>query len=342
MDSSTEQTLETIEAMRRQEDHHGYYCVTDYLSELPKFDTATCSLDTPPAPVDALCRSVMATWCNEIAECCNYKKETVAIAMNCLDRFMATSSGQEVLLDRNLYQLASMTALYSSVKIHEAEAMDPKMVSRLSRGVHSAVAVEEMESKMLKAIEWRVNPPTAMSFVRMIIQELVPDHLLNPCEKETIIDLTRFQIELTVNEYNFSTCNGSSIAFACMLNAFESCGGSNTISIGGDGMFLANFETTVGKILFVDEKCILNLRIAIYELMNGGGDDNDNNDDNDNSNSTNCSRQKMLLNKNSSSSMMTNEKGLPGGATATYDTEGNIIDFYSTSPRTVATSCITH
>jgi len=305
MNPSTEQTLETIEAMRRQEDHHRY-CVTDYLSELPKI--ATASLDTP---VDASCRSVMAKWCNEIADFCNYKRETVAIAMNCLDRFMATPSGQEILLDRNLYQLASMTSLYSSVKIHEMEAMDPNLVSRLSRGVHSAAAVELMESKMLKAIQWRVNPPTAMSFARMIINNLVPDHLLSPCEKETILDITRFQIELTVNEYDFSTFNGSSIAFACMLNALESCS--------DDGMFLANFETTMGKTLLVDEYCIQNLRVAIYELMNG--DDND-------------IRQKML-NKNSS---ITN-KGLPGAGVVT--TEGNNNGFHS-SPRTVATSYVVH
>jgi len=52
MNPSTEQTLATIEAMRRQEEHHSY-CVTDYLSEIPKI--ATTSLDTP---VDASCRSL--------------------------------------------------------------------------------------------------------------------------------------------------------------------------------------------------------------------------------------------------------------------------------------------
>jgi len=306
MNPSTEQTLETIEAMRRQEEYHSY-CVTDYLSELPKI--ATTSLDTP---VDASCRSVMGKWCNEIADFCNYKRETVAIAMNCLDRFMSTPIGQqEILLDRNLYQLAAMCALYSSVKIHEMEAMDPNLVSRLSRGVHTTAAVEAMEFKMLNAIQWRVNPPTAMSFTRLIINDLVSDHLLSLCEKETIIDITRIQIELTVNEYDFSTFNGSSIAFACMLNAFESCS--------DDGMFLANFETTMGKTLLVDEECIQNLRVAIYELMNG--DDN--------------SIRQKLLNKNSS----TTNKDL--SCTNVITTRGNKNGFHS-SPRTVVTSCVAH
>jgi len=278
--SSIEQTLETIKAMRRQEEQHYGQSVTDYLSELPTI--ATSSLDS--APVDESCRSVMGKWCNDIADFCAYKRETVAVAMNCLDRFMSTPIGQqEILLDRNAYQLAAMTALYSSVKIHEMEAMDPKLVSRLSRGVHTTAAVEAMEVTMLNAISWRVNVPTAMSFTRLIINELIlPDHhLLSPCEKETIIDLTRIQLELTIMEYDFSTVNASSIAFACMLNAFESCSYDN----------LANFETTMRKILQVDKECIQNLRVAIYELLNDGD-----NSDIDN-NSSICQK---LRNKNNS------------------------------------------
>jgi len=248
--------------MRRQEKCHEY-CVSDYLSELPMITTTAQHIPVD-TPVDSSCRFVMARWCNQIADFCNYNRETVAIAMNCLDRFMSTPSGREVLLDRNLYQLAAMTALYSSVKIHEQEVMDPNLVSKLSHGVHTAAAVEAMESKMLYAIQWRVNPPTAMSFVRMVINDLVPDNVLNPCEKEAIIDISMFQTELIVNEYEFAVFNGSSIAFACMLNAIESCF--------NDDMFFANFETTMEKTLLVDKSSIRYLRIAIYELING--DDN--------------------------------------------------------------------
>jgi hypothetical protein len=251
MDLTTEQTLETIHAMRRQEE--SAYGVSDYLSQLPK----TSPLETP---VDASCRFVMAKWCNEIADFCNYKRETVAVAMNCLDRFMSTSLGQEILMDRNLYQLSAMTALYTSVKIHEQEAMDPNLISSLSRGVHTPQAVEAMECRMLSAIQWRVNPPTAMSFVRMMMN-LVPEHILGPCERETILEITRFQVEMTINEYDFFRFHASSIAFACLLNAIE--------SVSEDGMFYANFETTMGNIMGIHPQSLRDLRIALYELMNG-------------------------------------------------------------------------
>jgi len=252
--STTEQTLETIEAMRRQEEHYGY-CVTDYLSELTKTTTAT------DIPVDASCRLAMAQWCNQIANICNYKRDTVAIAMNCLDRFMATPSGQEILLDRNLYQLAAMTALYSSVKIHEQEVMDTNLVSNLSKGVHTPAVVEAMESKMLMAIQWRVNPPTAMSFMRMI-SDLIPDTSLDCYERQIILDKTRQQIEMTVSEYNFCSFDASSIAFASMLNSIESiCLDS------GNDEFYTNFNMTIGTILAVDGICIDGLRNMIYKHM---------------------------------------------------------------------------
>jgi hypothetical protein len=257
MSSVVEQALETIRVMRSQEE--SAYGVSDYLSTLPTM-MPNSALETP---VDASCRFVMAKWCSEIADFCNYKRETVAVAMNCLDRFMATPSGQEILLDRNLYQLSAMTALYSSVKIHEQEAMDPNLVSSLSRGAHSPQAVEAMESRMLNAIQWRVNPPTAMSFVRMMI-DLVPEHMLGAAERETIVELTRFQIDMSINEYEFSRFDASSIAFACILNATE--------SVSDDGAFHSTFESAMGGALGIDVRGLRDLRIALYELMSGCGD----------------------------------------------------------------------
>jgi hypothetical protein len=246
-----ESTLETMEAMRRQEENA--YQVTDYLTSLPT---------TPlhEAPVDEDCRQVMAKWCNDIADFCNYNRETAAIALNCLDRFMSTPDGRGILLDRNQYQLAAMTALYTAVKIHEHEAMDPTLVSTLSRGAHSAEAVELMESRMLKAIQWRVNPPTASAFVRHML-ELVPAHLMDTSAKDTLLELTQFQVELATCDYKFSQAPASRIAFASLMNAVE--------SIATDQVFLTNFEKTMANSLRIDALSTRDIRIALYESVNG-------------------------------------------------------------------------
>jgi len=163
------------------------------------------------------------------------------------------TGGQEILLDRNLYQLAAMTSLYSSIKIHEQQVMDTQFVSNLSKGVHTPAAIEAMESKMLMAIQWRVNPPTAMSFMRMI-SSLILDTSLDSSTKETILDRTQQQIEMTVSEYSFC----SSIAFASMLNSIK-----GTLD---DDTFYRNFSILVGEILAVDES-INDLRQMMYKHM---------------------------------------------------------------------------
>lgn len=245
-----DETLSTIEVMLRQE---AVYSVSDYLSQLP----ASTTLENP---VDVSCRMVMAKWCSDICTFCHYGKETVQIAMSCLDRFMASPEGYSVLLDRSQFQLAVMTALYTSVKIHEHEAMDPKLVSKLSRGAHSAKAVEAMESRLLNAIGWRVNPPTSMSFVRQIL-DLVPEHLLPQAERETVIELAQLQVELAMESYDFCMMSASSIAMASLFNAVE--------SVSSDGMFISDFEDNLCELTKIDNASLRQIRIYLYESVNG-------------------------------------------------------------------------
>lgn len=244
-------TLETIEVMRRQEE--SAYHVSDYLACLP-------NVPLHESPVDEDCRQVMAKWCHDIADFCNYSRETAAIALNCLDRFMSSPLGIPILLDRNQYQLAAMTALYTAVKVHEHEAMDPALVSTLSRGAHSAEAVEQMENRMLQAVQWRVNPPTAIAFVRHML-DLVPPHLIDASTRDTVLELTQFQVDLATCDYRFSQAPVSRIAFASLMNAIE--------SITDDDLFISNFETTMASAMRLDMACTRDIRIALYESVNG-------------------------------------------------------------------------
>merc|ERR1712194_899704 len=103
--------------------------------------------------------------------------------------------------------------------------------------------------------------PTAMCFVRMI-SDVILDTSLDGF-REIIFDRTRQQIEMTVNHYEFCSYTASSIAFAAMLNAIESCV--------LDDIFYTNFRNTVGKVLAIDTSCIEDLQQMIYKQM----DEND-------------------------------------------------------------------
>jgi hypothetical protein len=74
-----------------------------------------------------------------------------------------------------------------AVKIHEPEAMDPDTVSTLSRGTYSAHDIENMELQILKALEWRVNPPTSVSFARQLLA-LLPDDVYIEAARNNLAD----------------------------------------------------------------------------------------------------------------------------------------------------------
>lgn len=142
----------------------------------PKSGPLHCRHAEPP--VDAACREQMGKWFVQMVQSCRFQNETAEIAMDLLDRFVSTPEGDAARVDRTLYQLASMTAFYTAVKVHETMTIDPKLISRLSRNMFSVQDVTRMETTMLRALQWRVHPPTAMSFLRLLVATMSPATLL--------------------------------------------------------------------------------------------------------------------------------------------------------------------
>lgn len=211
--------LSQLHAMRRQEEE-AYAIADDFLHQ----DTAGAgSVPAGPLNVDADCRSKMANWCYQVVDFCKFRRESVEIAMNYLDRYLMTPAGLSAKVDRKIYQLAAMTSLYTAVKIHEPEAMDPKLVSNLSRGTYTPEQVETMEYNIITALQWRLNPPTALSFVRLYL-DLIPSDLLDDSSRQTVYEITKYQTELAVNEYDMVGVRSSTIALCSLMNSLESVG----------------------------------------------------------------------------------------------------------------------
>ena len=155
-----------------------------------------------------------------MVDLCSFNRETVAVAMSYLDRFLSTQAGLPVLGDTNAFQLAAMTSLYTAVKIHEPEIMGVELVSKLSRGQYSPDQIEAMEYTMLQGLGWRVNTPTALSFVRSFL-ELLPPGTLEESVAEAAYDLSKFQSELAIGDYNLVPVQASTVAYASIINSLE-------------------------------------------------------------------------------------------------------------------------
>ena len=213
----SEQIISTIEAMCQQEER-GYAC-SDYLHQYNH-------VDVEPGPrkkiaVDRDVRAKLVDWCYSIVDFCKFNRETVAISISYLDRFLLSELGLVTLQEPTIYQLAAMTSLYTAIKIHEPEAMDPELVSNLSHGAYTIEQVEAMEYAILQAIQWRVNTPTALAFVRYFL-DLLPNKILDKATKAAAYDLTINQTEFAVRDYKFVTVKSSAVAYVSLMNSLES------------------------------------------------------------------------------------------------------------------------
>lgn len=211
-------------------------------------------------PVDADARQQIAEWCLRIIEALQCSNDIAEILMSCLDRFVSTENGKTILLDRCQYQLAALTALYSSVKTHNSTALTPEFVAKLSRDEYTKYDIEAMERRMLGAIQWRVNPPTAMDFVRIYLDMSLVWNWLDEYTQNMILELVGYQINLSIIDFEISTSKASRIAIASLLNATKSISPKET----------ELYESIRDVTLFscdIDEESLENLRRKLYQGM---------------------------------------------------------------------------
>lgn len=149
--------------------------------------------------------------------CVEFNREIVSVSMSYLDRFLATRS-----VNRRIFQLAAMTALYIAIKLYENGNFAISSVTSLSRGYFVSEHIVAMEEIMLKALKWHVHPPTPIAFCRdfmlLISMDIPPEMRLE------INELVRYLTELSVCDYWFVSRKPSTIAIAAFVCAFEVLG----------------------------------------------------------------------------------------------------------------------
>mmetsp|Transcript_7441 Transcript_7441/g.20692 ORF Transcript_7441/g.20692 Transcript_7441/m.20692 type:complete len:462 (+) Transcript_7441:255-1640(+) len=216
---------------------------------------ATTTHTTTTAP-DAACRAKMVDWCTQVIDYIQFSRETVAVAMSYVDRYLSTiataisspnhhrrhqhfftAEQRAPLHDRKEYQLLCMAALHTAIKIREPLEMDTELVAELSRGTYTAADVAFMEQQLLIVLGWRVAGPTGLDFCRHLI-ELTLTHGTNSSNSsannknssnadriaEAMVDLCRYQTELAAADYRFVTLKPSTVAVSACLNAIEALG----------------------------------------------------------------------------------------------------------------------
>mmetsp|Transcript_3752 Transcript_3752/g.7887 ORF Transcript_3752/g.7887 Transcript_3752/m.7887 type:complete len:336 (+) Transcript_3752:227-1234(+) len=159
-------------------------------------------------------REKICEWCYQVVDHFDFNREVVSVAMSYLDRYLATRA-----VNRRIFQLAAMTALYLAIKLFEPGKLRMSSLIDLSRGYFLAEHIVTMEDSMLQSLRWRVHPPTPFAFCRDLMSLVSPE--VGPAARHDVGELSRFLTELSVCDYWFATKKPSSVALASIINAIE-------------------------------------------------------------------------------------------------------------------------
>lgn len=192
------------------------YQKRDYLMESPS--------STVQGFLDQEDRTKVVDWCYKVVDVCKLERESVAIAMEMVDRFLSNKTSttvMDVLGDRIQFQLLTLTALYVSIKINMKIALGSDFFSCISCELYPVKDIEAMELKLLKELSWRVSAPTCAQMAHHIITLLSMHVTLDKTMWATILDEVDYQAECAVREYYFVTQRPSTVAMAAIFNALD-------------------------------------------------------------------------------------------------------------------------
>jgi len=206
--------ISRLEVMRSQE--QSTYSYRNY--EPPAFPHPTNrnNADESIPHLNSSWREKICHWSFNVIDHFDLSREVVAVSMSLFDRFLATRGNR---CNGSTALLASLTTLHIAIKVNEVRKIKLGTLANLSRGQFGPRHIEEMEWNVLTSLEWKIHPPTSMSFISHLLL-LLPPQVDDAC-KEEIYALSRYITELSVCDSSFVEINPSSVAFAAILNSLE-------------------------------------------------------------------------------------------------------------------------
>ena len=207
--------ISRLETMRTQE--QSTYSYRNY--EPPAFPVPNSSryhVDESIPLLNSSWREKICHWSFNVIDHFDLSREVVAVSMSLFDRFLATRGNR---CNGSTALLASLTTLHIAIKVNEVRKIKLGTLSNLSRGQFGPRHIEEMEWTVLSSLEWKIHPPTSMSFISHLLLLLPPQ--VDDAFKEEIYALSRYITELSVCDSAFVEINPSSVAFAAILNSLE-------------------------------------------------------------------------------------------------------------------------
>lgn len=213
-DLPTIDLIDRVCVMTLQESQ-SHYITKDYLRPSSR-DRSMKSKVTPIA------RSKIVRWLYDIVDYFNLERSTVAMAMSYVDRYMSAPSASKTRRNVTSYQLTCLACLFLATKTIDTTRVDVDLLVKASRGCYDRQEILDAEQKVLDVLDWRVCDVTSSCISDHLLALLMKVVPMDIHTSESLVDFTRFQLELSVAEYDISVLRRpSTVALAAALNSME-------------------------------------------------------------------------------------------------------------------------
>lgn len=183
-----------------------------------------------------LWRTEMSKWCYRVVDAYYFSRNTAAIALSNLDRYICTiPQDKHISITRRDLVLMTITCLYIAIKVTEAKRkLSIFALEEMSKYAYTVESIRQMECEILSALDWKVNPPVAQSFVIPVLQlfnkrllEASPyahqsDHM-NPHQQRCILIESSHLVEMSLTDCALVSKRPSSVAIAAILISYLQC-----------------------------------------------------------------------------------------------------------------------
>ncbi|KAI8475366.1 MAG: cyclin-like protein [Monoraphidium minutum] len=195
----------------------------------------------PPPPGGAVTpqmRSVVASWLSEVAGEFKLQQETLFLGVRLLDSFQAASPAG---VPRNVLQLVAVACMMVASKQDEVSHPSVDDFTEIAADAFKREDLLRMERLLLDALEWRVQQPTAYTFLHILTQARA---VLSGRLTRRGVALSAYLAELSLLDYALLPRPPSLVAAAALAAgaAWHGGGGGG----GGCGGVLRELEAATG------------------------------------------------------------------------------------------------
>lgn len=167
------------------------------------------------------CRNDMLRSLYKLVGPLGMERGLVSIVASHFDRYCGTKSGRKVLTNPKRAELVGLGCFYLAQKTYEHEVLSAQDISVIFGEAHSGGEIENMEVKLLECLEWHVHPPTAVTFIRNIIDSADSEDIETRVEIAAVADMATMQVEMSLFDRRTTQRRASVVAVAALVNALE-------------------------------------------------------------------------------------------------------------------------